>query len=79
LLNPSSLVSVHPNPASNQIAFYFSSRANPPVLSLYNKKGQVVKKEEIFSSKKILPNDLPTGIYYWKLYEQSGKIIIRRK
>ena len=77
ILEPSSLISVYPNPTSNQLTFHFSPRANPPTLSLYNNLGQVVKKEEIQPSKKILLTELPTGIYYWKLYEQSGKIIIK--
>jgi len=73
----SNLVSVYPNPVTNQITFNFYPTANPPILSLYNNLGQIVKKEEIVPSKKILLNDLPTGIYYWELYKQNGKIIIR--
>ncbi len=75
-------ISVFPNPADN---YFYISCENPskqPVqFCLFNAFGQEEIRENlsgVFERHFIDTKKLPTGIYFWKFREQSGKLIITK-
>lgn len=77
------MVSVFPNPFTNQINFTLGTEVNEnPIISLYNALGMVVLQQEINSSKTLISGpsitSLPEGIYVVKV-ELRGEILLSEK
>lgn len=70
-------ISVFPNPAKESVVFEFSIAENTSPITFYNELGQVVLQEAIRSGEKLDLSKLVSGIYFWKLGKESGKLIIQ--
>lgn len=81
-LGRESSISVFPNPAQNH---FYISQHNPmkgkKLFSLYNSFGiQVMSREIVETSRhvQITTNEFPAGIYFWRLNDSSGKILLEK-
>jgi len=73
-----SAISVYPNPVSRTVTITPQGDPEPHEASFYNSKGVLLMKKQISGPTQI-DLDLPSGLYYIKLTNSSGKIAGWRK
>lgn len=72
------IISVFPNPASRSVTITPDGNPEPHEASFFNSKGVLLMKKQISGPTQI-DLDLPSGIYYIKVTNSSGKIAGWRK
>lgn len=74
-----SKVQVYPNPVQSFAYFYFAPQIISEDLRLYNSEGKVVKQflfEAFTEEYKADLSNLSSGVYFWKLGNEMGKILV---
>jgi N-acetylneuraminic acid mutarotase len=77
------VVSVYPNPTSNEIRFNYNQTMSEASVRLYNLNGKKVKDVQIDQSNTISCADLSNGTYVYQFYNDSkfvsqGKIVVTK-
>jgi uncharacterized protein YceK len=72
---------LYPNPATNQVTFVWSQKYELLNLKLYQINGNCVLHREIFSNETVSLENLPKGVYLYKLSDRklilnTGKLVI---
>lgn len=74
-------VLVYPNPANNMVTFSFPPLEKDQLLNLFTglgNKAKAIPLSKGIDHTTIDVRDLQTGVYYWQLANQTGKLIISR-
>ena len=69
---------IYPNPAIEEVKIRFEEPVmTSGLVSIYNSIGQLMKRERrvIFDGMTITLPDMPTGIYWLRIGDKSGKLI----
>ena len=71
-------ISVSPNPTNNFVTFKYPVEAAQKDLLIYNALGQVIKRIRLSANQQVSfsVRALDSGIYYWQLGQQSGKLMV---
>ncbi|MDX1911105.1 MAG: T9SS type A sorting domain-containing protein, partial [Saprospiraceae bacterium] len=68
-------IMVSPNPFSQRLAVSMSANMRrSPVFLLYDALGQLVHKAQIAPNGEITPGHLPSGVYFWQIWEKGGQL-----
>jgi len=71
---------VYPNPATNDINIVFDENADVKNIALYNVIGKVMNVYKVSgNSANLNIENLPSGIYFVKLYSANGSVVVTRK
>ena len=73
-------VSIYPNPAKGDINVVFNGNAGIKNISVYNLIGKVVSVYKVNgNSAKLDLSNMPSGIYFMRLVDNTGRIVATRK
>jgi hypothetical protein len=73
-------ISIYPNPAKGDINVVFNGNAGIKNISVYNLIGKVVSVYKVNgNSAKLDLSNMPSGIYFMRLVDNTGRIVATRK
>ena len=68
-------VNIYPNPVSDVLNIEIST---PTIIQITNVNGQIIKELQVETNSKINMADIPTGVYFLKIGQNTQKIIVQR-
>ena len=73
-------VSVFPNPTNDFVSFKYLEENIQEDLLIYNALGKMIKKIKLSNDQQIRfsTESFESGIYFWRLGNQSGRLIIQK-
>lgn len=73
-------ISIYPNPAKNDINVVFNANSNIKNIAVYNLIGKVVSVYKVYgNSAKLDLSNVPSGIYFMRLVDNTGNVVATRK
>lgn len=73
-------ISIYPNPARNDINVVFNANSNIKNIAVYNLIGKVVSVYKVYgNSAKLDLSNVPSGIYFMRLVDNTGNVVATRK
>ena len=78
--NAAENVKLYPNPASNEINVVYDANADVKNIAVYNIIGKVVSVYKVAGpSANLNIENIPSGIYFVRLYNSNGNVVVTRK
>lgn len=73
-------VMLYPNPANNDLNLVFDANADVKNIAVYNVIGKIMNVYKVTgNSANLNIENIPSGIYFVKLYNASGNVVVTRK
>lgn len=78
--NASNDIILYPNPANNELNVVYSANADVKNIAVYNIIGKVLTVYKVAgSSANLNIENIPSGIYFVRLYNSQGNVVVTRK
>lgn len=73
-------IKVYPNPARESVNVTFDGNDNVKTVGVYNLLGQPISVYHVVGSSANIPlNEVPSGVYFLRMYDGQGKIVATRR